>query len=96
MTAAARLIRVPFPAGLVMLTPGEESRCMTLVAQQPLNASRRTADSGKLFHRITSSPAHWPTHLPYTSKASLAGGFFGDVGLLRKIGNNEWNHHGQW
>lgn len=41
MTAAARLIRVPFPAGLVMLTPGEESRCMTLVAQQPLNASRR-------------------------------------------------------
>ena len=29
-------------------------------------------------------------------KASLAGGFFGDVGLLRKIGNNEWNHHGQW
>lgn len=96
MTAAARLIRVPFPAGLVMLTPGEESRRMTLVAHRPLNASRRTADSGKLSHRITSSPAHWPTHLPYTSKASLAGGFFGDVGLLRKIGNNEWNHHGQW
>lgn len=93
MTAAARLLRVPFPAGLVMLTPGEESRCMTLVAQQPLMpvGGQQIAESC-----LTSSPAHQPTHLPYTSKASLAGGFFGDVGLLRKIGNNEWNHHGQW
>ena len=136
MTAAARLIRVPFPAGLVILSrrrrisvhdvsgtaavkcqsagrsqtlrasfpaglvirgrSAEESWYLPLVIHRPLNASRRTADSGKLSHRITSSPAHWPTHLPYTSKASLAGGFFGDVGLLRKIGNNEWNHHGQW
>ncbi len=93
MTAAARLIRVPFPARLVILTPGEESRCMTLVAQQPLMpvGGQQIAESS-----LTGSPAHWPTHLPYTSKASLAGGFFGDVGLLRKIGNNEWNHHGQW
>lgn len=99
MTADARLIRVPFAAGLVMLTPGEESLRMTLVAQQPLMpvGGQQIAEScltGSPAHQPT--PAHWPTHLPYTSKASLAGGFFGDVGLLRKIGNNEWNHHGQW
>lgn len=96
MTAAARLIRVPFPAGLVILSRRRRISVHDVSGTAAVNASRRTADSGKLSHRITSSPAHWPTHLPYTSKASLAGGFFGDVGLLRKIGNNEWNHHGQW
>ena len=94
MTAAARLIRVPFPAGLVILSRRRRISVHDVSGTAAVNASRRTADSGKLSHRITSPLA--PANLPYTSKASLAGGFFGDVGLLRKIGNNEWNHHGQW
>jgi hypothetical protein len=35
--------------------------------------------------------------MPYTSKASRKReAFLETLELLRKIGNNEWNRHGQW
>ena len=53
------MLRASFPAGLVIRgRSAEESWYLPLVIHRPLNASRRTADSGKLSRRITISPAH--------------------------------------